>query len=159
MSRRFVELQDWTTGNAAAEQDIVVSNLSGNVCEIIVAAYPYNANVDALDIRSPVTPSRVKLVCDSVECVNVETQDEIKLIEYSHGYRPNEFYSGTAYRLVFGSHGTECDRTYQGAMNFSGISQANLKITFPSQVTYKVIAVQLGVTQITSSGRLQQNID
>ena len=129
------------------------------VCEIIVAAFPYNANSDQIDIQAPVTPSSVKLVCDSVECINVDGADEVRLIEYSHGYRPNAFYSGTTYRLVFGSHGSEVDKLYQGAMNFSGISQANLKITFPEQVSYKVIAVQLGVTTITSSGRLQQNID
>ena len=44
-------------------------------------------------------------------------------------------------------------------MNFSGITQANLKIKFPSQVQFRVIAVQLGITSITSGGRLVQKID
>ena len=59
---------------------------------------------------------------------------------------------------MFGSHGADSDRTFQGAMNFSGVSQSNLK-TFPVQTQFRVIAVQLAVTSITSSGRLVQKID
>ena len=97
-------------------------------------------------------PSSVRLVCDSVECINHETEDECRLIEYSHGYRQNDFFSGNLYRLVFGSHGADSDRTFQGAMNFSGV-------TFPVQTQFRVIACQLAVTSITSSGRLVQKID
>ena len=44
-------------------------------------------------------------------------------------------------------------------MNFQGITQANLKLVFPGQTSFRVIAVQLGVTSITSSGRLVQKLD
>ena len=136
---------------ADTEVDLVVSNLSGCVTEIIVEAYPHDANLDAVNVSAPVMPKSVRLVCDSVECINHETQDECRLVEYSHGYRRNDFFSSNMYRLVFGSHGRDSDRVFQGAMNFSGISQSNLKITFPEQVQYRVIAVQLAVTSITSS--------
>ena len=159
VSRRFTQIQDWTDGAAGVEQDIVVSNLSGCITEIIVEAYPHNANIDTLNILGPVLPSSVKLVADSIECINHETEDEIRLIEYSHGYRRNDFYTGCTYRLVFGSHGAESDRAFQGAMNFSGITQANLRITFPERVMFKITAVQLGITSITSSGRLVQKLD
>ena len=118
VSRRYTELQDFEALAANTEADIVVSNLSGCVTEIIVEAYAHDANLDVLDVSAPHMPSSVRLVCDSVECINHETEDECRLIEYSHGYRPNAFYSGTTYRLVFGSHGSEVDKLYQGAMNF-----------------------------------------
>ena len=44
-------------------------------------------------------------------------------------------------------------------MNFSGITQATLKLKFPQRVKFRVTAVQLGVTSITSSGRLVQKLD
>ena len=69
------------------------------------------------------------------------------------------FYSANTYRLVFGSHGAESDRTFQGAINFSGVTQANLKLTFGVNATFRVTAVQLGVTSISSTGRLTQKID
>ena len=97
----------------------------------------------------------MKLICDSVECVNQESEDEAKLIEYSHGYRANDFYTGNTYRLVFGSHGSESDRCFQGAINFNGVTR-------PTQVLIRgqrVTAVQLGVTSISSTGRLTQKID
>ena len=159
VSRRLTEIQDFTAVAADTEVDLVVSNLSGCVTEIIVEAYPHDANLDAVNVSAPVMPKSVRLVCDSVECINHETQDECRLVEYSHGYRRNDFFSSNMYRLVFGSHGRDSDRVFQGAMNFSGISQSNLKITFPEQVQYRVIAVQLAVTSITSSGRLVQKID
>ena len=152
-------LQEFTSLAANTEADIVVSNLSGCVTEIIVEAYAHDANLDALAVESPIMPSSVRLVCDSVECINHETEDECRLIEYSHGYRRNDFFNGNVYRLVFGSHGADSDRTFQGAMNFSGVSQSNLKIKFPVQTQFRVIAVQLAVTSITSSGRLVQKID
>ena len=159
VSRRLTPLQEFTSLAANTEADIVVSNLSGCVTEIIVEAYPHDANLDACDTGAPVMPSKVRLVCDSVECINHETEDECRLIEYSHGYRQNDFFSGNLYRLVFGSHGADSDRTFQGAMNFSGVSQSNLKVTFPVQTQFRVIACQLAVTSITSSGRLVQKID
>ena len=159
VSRRYTQLQDWTAATAAAEQDIVVSNLSGCVCEIIVEAAPQQANLDELDLSSPVTPSAVRLICDSVECINHDSEAECRLIEYSHGYRKNDFFNSMTYRLVFGSHGAESDRTFQGAINFSGVTQANLKLTFPVNVNFRVTAVQLGVTSISSTGRLTQKID
>ena len=159
VSRRYTQLQDWTAATASAEQDIVVSNLSGCVCEIIVEAAPQQTNLDELDLSSPVTPSAVRLICDSVECINHDSEAECRLIEYSHGYRKNDFFNSMTYRLVFGSHGAESDRTFQGAINFSGVTQANLKLTFPVNVNFRVTAVQLGVTSISSTGRLTQKID
>ena len=159
VSRRFTILQDFASVGANAEADIVVSNLSGCVTEIIVEAFAHDANLDRLSIRSPVVPSSVRLICDSVECIKYDTQDECRLVEYSHGYRRNDFYTGNVYRLVFGSHGADTDRQFCGAMNFQGITQANLKIIFPEQTTFRVLAVQLGVTSITSSGRLVQKLD
>jgi len=150
VSRRFTILQ---------EADIVVSNLSGCVTEIIVEAFAYDANQDRLDVRAPVVPTEVKLICDSVECIKYDTQDECRLVDYSHGYRRNDFFDGNVYRLVFGSHGADTDRQFCGAMNFQGITQANLKLKFAQQVTFRVLAVQLGVTSITSSGRLVQKLD
>ena len=91
--------------------------------------------------------------------VSSASTDEAKLIEYSHGYRQNDFYSGNTYRLVFGSHGSESDRCFQGAINFNGVTQANLKFAFGANATYRVTAVQLGVTSISSTGRLTQKID
>ena len=159
VSRRYTQLQDWTAATASAEQDIVVSNLSGCVCEIIVEAAPQQTNLDELDLSSPVTPSAVRLICDSVECINHDSEAECRLIEYSHGYRKNDFFNSMTYRLVFGSHGAESDRTFQGAINFSGVTQANLKLTFPVNVNFRVTDVQLGVTSISSTGRLTQKID
>ena len=126
VSRRFTILQDFASVGANAEADIVVSNLSGCVTEIIVEAFAHDANLDRLSIRSPVVPSSVRLICDSVECIKYDTQDECRLVEYSHGYRRNDFYTGNVYRLVFGSHGADTDRQFCGAMNFQGITQANL---------------------------------
>ena len=91
--------------------------------------------------------------------INHDSEAECKMVEYSHGYRKNDFYSANTYRLVFGSHGAESDRTFQGAINFSGITQANLKLTFGVNATFRVTAVQLGVTSISSTGRLTQKID
>ena len=159
VSRRFTILQDFATAAAGVEQDIVVSNLSGCVTELIVEAFAHDANQDRLDVKAPITPSEVRLVADSIECIKYDTQDECRLVEYSHGYRRNDFYNNSVYRLVFGSHGADTDRQFCGAMNFSGITQANLKLRFPSQVSFRVIAVQLGVTSITSAGRLVQKID
>ena len=159
VSRRFTILQDFATAAAGVEQDIVVSNLSGCVTELIVEAFAHDANQDRLDVKAPITPSEVRLVADSIECIKYDTQDECRLVEYSHGYRRNDFYNNSVYRLVFGSHGADTDRQFCGAMNFSGITQANLKLKFPSQVSFRVIAVQLGVTSITSAGRLVQKID
>ena len=159
VSRRFTQLQDWTAAASGVEQDIVVSNLSGCVVELIVEACPQQSDLDRLDILSPVTPSSVRLICDSVECVNHDSQAECKLIEYSHGYRKNDFFNSITYRLVFGSHGAESDKTFQGAINFSGITQANLKLTFGEAVNFRITAIQLGITSITSSGRLTQKID
>ena len=162
VSRRLTILKDFDSAApavAGVEQDIVVSNLSGCVTELIVEAFAHDANQDRLDIRAPITPSEVRLVTDSVECFKMETQDECRLTEYSHGYRKNDFYNNCVYRLVFGSHGVDTPKQYCGAMNFSGITQANLKIKFPSQVQFRVIAVQLGITSITSGGRLVQKID
>ena len=159
VSRRLTQIQDFTALAAQTEADIVVSNLSGCVTELIVEAYAHDANLDVLDTGAPHMPSSVRLVCDSVECINHETEDECRLIEYSHGYRQNDFFTGSLYRLVFGSHGSSSDRSFQGAMNFSGVSQSNLKIKFPVQVQFRVIAVQLAVTSISSSGRLTQKID
>jgi hypothetical protein len=159
VSRRFTILQDFAVVAANTEADIVVSNLSGCVTELIVEAFVHDANIDRLDIRSPVVPKSVRLICDSVECIKYDTQDECRLVEYSHGYRRNDFYSGNVYRLVFGSHGADTDRQFCGAMNFQGITQANLKLVFPGQTSFRVIAVQLGVTSITSSGRLVQKLD
>ena len=159
VSRRFTQLQDWTNATAAAEQNIVVSNLSGCVVELLVEACPQQTNLDELDLFSPVTPSAVRLICDSVECINQESEAECKLIEYGHGYRKNDFYNSITYRLVFGSHGAESDRTFQGAINFSSMTQAQLKLTFPVNVTYRVTAIQLAVTSISSTGRLTQKID
>ena len=157
VSRRFTILQDFAVVAANTEADIVVSNLSGCVTELIVEAFVHDANIDRLDIRSPVVPKSVRLICDSVECIKYDTQ--CRLVEYSHGYRRNDFYSGNVYRLVFGSHGADTDRQFCGAMNFQGITQANLKLVFPGQTSFRVIAVQLGVTSITSSGRLVQKLD
>ena len=159
VSRRLTQLADWTDANSGVEQNLVVSNLSGCVTEIIIEACAQQANRDRCDIQAPLTPSSVKLICDSVECVNQESEDEAKLIEYSHGYRTNDFYSGNTYRLVFGSHGSESDRCFQGAINFNGVTQANLKFAFGVNATYRVTAVQLGVTSISSTGRLTQKID
>ena len=160
VSRRYTPIQDFTDGvDNATEHNITVSNLSGCVPEIIVEAYPYQANDDDINTFAPVTPSSVKLTCDSVECINVESEDEARLIEYGHGFRSNEFYSGNVYRLVFGSHGADIPRAFQGAMNFSGITQATLKLKFPERVRFRVTAVQMGVTSITSSGRLVQKLD
>ena len=124
----------------------------------IVEAAPQQTNLE-LDLSSPVTPSAVRLICDSVECINHDSEAECRLIEYSHGYRKNDFFNSMTYRLVFGSHGAESDRTFQGAINFSGVTQANLKLTFPVNVNFRVTAVQLGVTSISSTGRLTQKID
>ena len=110
VSRRLTVLKDFDAAAPAAagvEQDIVVSNLSGCVTELIVEAFAHDANLDRLDIRAPVTPSEVRLVTDSVECFKMESQDECRLTEYSHGYRRNDFYGNTVYRLVFGSHGVD----------------------------------------------------
>ena len=159
VSRRFTILQDFVSINSNVEADIVVSNLSGCVTEIIVEAFAYDANQDRLDVRAPVVPTEVKLICDSVECIKYDTQDECRLVDYSHGYRRNDFFDGNVYRLVFGSHGADTDRQFCGAMNFQGITQANLKLKFAQQVTFRVLAVQLGVTSITSSGRLVQKLD
>ena len=159
VSRRYTQLQDWTAAGSGVEQDIVVSNLSGCVVEMIVEACPQQSDLDRLDLSSPVTPSSVRLICDSVECVNHDSEAECRLIEYSHGYRKNDFYNSCTYRLVFGSHGAESDRTFQGAINFSGITQANLKLKFPEAVNFRITAVQLGVTAIGTTGRLRQNID
>ena len=126
---------------------------------MIVEACPQQSDLDRLDLSSPVTPSSVRLICDSVECVNHDSEAECRLIEYSHGYRKNDFYNSCTYRLVFGSHGAESDRTFQGAINFSGVTQANLKLTFGSAVNFRITAVQLGVTSISSTGRLTQKID
>ena len=41
VSRRYTQLQDWTAAASGAEQDIVVSNLSGCVVELIVEAGPF----------------------------------------------------------------------------------------------------------------------
>ena len=159
VSRRFTILQDFATAAANAEVDIVVSNMSGCVTEIIVEAFAHDANEDRLDIRAPVVPNSVRLICDSVECIKYDTEDECRLVEYSHGYRRNDFYQGNVYRLVFGSHGADTDRQFCGAMNFQGITQANLKLKFGVQTKFRVLAVQLGVTSITSSGRLVQKLD
>ena len=159
VSRRFTILQDFTAINAGVQADIVVSNLSGCVTELVVEAFAHDANADRLDIRSPVVPTEVRLICDSVECIKYDTQDECRLVDYSHGYRRNDFFSGNVYRLVFGSHGADTDRQFCGAMNFQGITQANLRLKFPSQVSFRVLAVQLGVTSITSSGRMVQKLD
>ena len=159
VSRRYTILKDFGVAGGGAEQDIVVSNLTGCVTEIIVEAYAHDANEDRLAVREPQLPTQVKLVCDSVECIKYDTQDECRLVEYSHGYRRNDFFTGNVYKLVFGSHGADTDRQFCGAMNFQGITQANLKLTFGAQVSYRVIAVQLGVTSITSSGRLVQKLD
>ena len=161
VSRRFTILgaQDFEMAAANAEVDVVVSNLTGCVTEIIVEAYADDPNQDRLDVTAPILPSSVRLVCDSVECIKYDTADECRLVEYSHGYRRNDFYSGNVYRLVFGSHGADTDRQFCGAMNFQGITQANLKLKFPQQVSFRVLAVQLGVTSITSSGRLIQKLD
>jgi hypothetical protein len=129
------------------------------VVEFIIEACPQQSDLDRLDLLSPVTPSAVRLICDSVECINHDSEAECKLIEYSHGYRKNDFYNSITYRLVFGSHGAESDRTFQGAINFSGVTQANLKLTFPVNVTYRITAVQLGITAISTTGRLKQSID
>ena len=159
VSRKFTQLQDWTAANSGVEQNIVVSNLSGCVTEIIVCAAAQQSDLDRIDLQTPVTPSQVRLTCDSIECINHETEDECRLIEYSHGYRPNTFYAGNTYRLVFGSHGSESDKTFQGALQFNSVTQANLRVTFPENVTYKVTAVQLAVTSISSTGRLTQKLD
>ena len=73
VSRRFTILQDFASVGANAEADIVVSNLSGCVTEIIVEAFAHDANLDRLSIRSPVVPSSVRLICDSVECIKYDT--------------------------------------------------------------------------------------
>ena len=159
VSRRYTQLQDWTAASAAAEQDIVVSNLSGCVVELIIEACVQQSDLDRLDLSAPLTPTAVRLICDSVECINHDSEAECKMVEYSHGYRRNDFFSSNTYRLVFGSHGAESDRTFQGAINFSGVTQANLKLTFGVNATYRVTAVQLGVTSISSTGRLTQKID
>ena len=78
VSRRYTELQDFEALAANTEADIVVSNLSGCVTEIIVEAYAHDANLDVLDVSAPHMPSSVRLVCDSVECINHETEDECR---------------------------------------------------------------------------------
>ena len=54
VSRRLTPLQEFTSLAANTEADIVVSNLSGCVTEIIVEAYPHDANLDACDTGAPV---------------------------------------------------------------------------------------------------------
>jgi len=159
ISRRFTEVKDWTTAEADTQQDITVSNLNGCVTQIIVHAIPFNSQISEADVRAPVTPSKVQLIADSIKIIDQPNKSEARLIEYSHGFKRNELFSGQTYRLCFSSHGSEDDDTFVGAMNFSYLSECQLRIEFDEKVHYKIVAVQLVRTDILPSGRLKQTLN
>ena len=159
VGRRFTKVQDWAVADANTEQSVVVSNLSGCVTMLVVEAVAHQADIASCNIRAPITPSKVKLIADSVQVIDQPDKSEIRLIEYQHGFKRNEFFSGQTYRLCFGSHGYEDDDTFVGAMNFSHLSQVDLKIQWDQKVYYKIHAVQLCKNDITSAGSLRQTLE
>ena len=159
VGRKFTRIQDWEVAEANATQNVVVSNLSGCVTQLIVEAIPWDADIEKCDIRAPITPSKVRLIADSVQIVDQPEKSEIRLIEYQHGFKRNEFYSGQTYRLCFSSHGAEDDTSFVGALNFSSYSQVLLKIEWDQKCYYKVHAVQLVKNNITLDGDLTQRLD
>lgn len=162
VGRRLTQIQDWTTAESETETTVVVSNLSGCVQEFLIQAVAYESDDSTLNLQSPIVPSSIKMVADSVEILNRPSQAEINLLEFQHGFRANEFYTGPTYRLVFGSHGAsalEGAGMYHGAINFTGISQADLRITWPEKVRYRIIANVLAINEVTSEGRFTQKLD
>ena len=159
IGRKFTKVQDWAVAEANTEQSVVVSNLSGCVTMLIVEAVSHQSDIAACDVRAPISPSKVKLIADSVQIIDQPDASEIRLIEYQHGFKRNEFYSGQTYRLCFSSHGAEDDDTFVGAMNFSHLSQVDLKIQWAEKVYYKIHAVQLVKNDITAQGYLKQTLE
>jgi hypothetical protein len=158
VGRKLVELTSgWTSGQAGVEQNVLVSSLTGCVTELVIQAHGYAAHPSNM-LDATQCPYEATLTCDQIDVVKISDESEFLLRAYGQGFRNNNYVPQPC-RIVFGSHGIDSTKCFQGAINFSAISEARLRFKFESHVNYKVFALVLVTHSITNNGRLVTRVE
>jgi len=159
ITRRFTEL---TSGwqDATADTNVVwnINQPCGVVTEILVLAVPTNANPALLQTEQFVQPSKLKVTADSIVQLDMDTKEKIAIALYENGFDDNADFPQPG-RICFASHCCDNSFIYTGGYNMQIASTIQYDITFPQNVKYKLVAVQLQRVRIDALGRMTAKLD
>ncbi len=163
INRRFTELtndyQHYTSAQAAAGEVVrwTSSQPQGVVSEIMIIAVATGATRDRYSANEYVRPDLIRVVADRSQ-KELDGKHKIDVELWSNGFSASTDFPSPG-RMVFGCHCGEVAHCYTGGYSMTLASNVSFELRFPSEVRWKIIAVQYQRTTINSLGQVQSFLE
>ena len=152
-TRRFTDLtsgwQHYASANSVAQWTI--SQPQGLCTEIMLIAVANQATEDRYTARDYVKATSFKISADNVVQRDLDTKEKIAAELWTNGFIETDDFPHCA-RLCFGSHMSDATHMYTGGYVMKLASNIIFEFSFPVQVRFRIVAVQLQTVAINSDG-------
>ena len=152
-TRRFTDLtsgwQHYASANTVAQWTI--SQPQGLCTEIMLIAVANQATEDRYTARDYVKATSFKISADNVVQRDLDTKEKIAAELWTNGFIETDDFPHCA-RLCFGSHMSDATHMYTGGYVMKLASNIIFEFSFPVQVRFRIVAVQLQTVAINSDG-------
>ena len=148
---------DWETVTAGARKTWSHLAPTGNVFAI---EFQTEAQGDSVHMENDVmtTLTFLEIRLDN-EVVQSMTEDEIKIANYSHGYRSNNGILTVQPRIQFNTQGAKSTLAYHGAIDFRNIQNCQISVEFKDDCKVKLLSKRYSRVVLTSSGDFRKFLD
>jgi len=93
------------------------------------------------------------------EVVQSMTADELKISNYSHGYRTNNGILTVQPRIQFNVQGSKATIGYMGAVDFRNIQNCQITVEFLADCKVRLLSKRYSRIVLTSSGEFRKFLD
>ena len=164
INRRFTELtNDYQhyTASQASNKEIVrwtTSQPQGVVAEIQVLAVATGATRDRYSAHNYVKPTVMRVLADTVIQKELDEPHKVDLESWCNGFTTPADFPAPG-RICFACHCGDSVHTYTGGYSMTLASNIVIELAFPSEVRWKIVAVQYQRVSISSLGNLSTSLE
>ena len=124
----------------------------------MLIAVAHNAAEDRLSAREYVKATSFKVSADNIVQRHLDTKEKIAAELWTNGFIETDDFPHCA-RMCFGSHMSDATHMYTGGYVMNIASNIAFEFSFPVQVKYRLVAVQLQTVSIDSEGVLLAQLE
>jgi len=152
-------LPEFIQYSANVKQTIRNLNCTGSVFQIEI--YAVSPEVDSKNNENETifVPTAVTVRLDNETCINLADPTEVNLDSYSHGLTQNNSDTPPMFRINFNSYGCKSTYAWYGALDFRGINQMEIDLTFADNCKVMLFQRRYARIVIAANGRVQKYLD
>ena len=148
---------DWQNCDAGVKTLFKNISATGNLFAIEFQTQDQGDSVhQEVDVMTSLTFLEVKM---DNECVISMDESEIRMDNYSHGYRFNNNVLTIQPRLQFNNQGTKASTSWRGAVDMRNIQSLDIEVAFKADCKVRLYSKRYARIVLTSGGEFKKYLD